>query len=364
MDDRPARVQNNSFDNLLYAACEAYAAETLDQDPMLCEKLLSVAEEDFAFALAGFRERGFTERPVKWEHSYAVSPSLYMAARSWAASLLYRLTGKSEYAAEAVQSMDYVLHCQRTDPLGDSGLRGFFYRDRDKRVIQHFNHQSRDQVYMQALELLLETQSDHAESDRWRRGMEYFAAYLKALMPLTAPYGMLPSGVYHRDEALDGESFECQHQDLGAGAAEEYQAQLKAGTALDGEHYLRVFPVWFSFRGNSAVHLATGKAAAICGRVLGDGELLDIAREQLYWILGKNPFCQSLMYGEGHNYPEQAAFLPGTMTGQLPVGIQTRYNEDLPYWPQSNNATYKEVWLTVAGKWFSLVAELSRRLQN
>ncbi|MDR0670161.1 MAG: hypothetical protein LBF95_08775, partial [Treponema sp.] len=155
------------------------------------------------------------------------------------------------------------------------------------------------------------------------------------------------------------ESFECQHQGLGANAVEEYQAQLKAGTALDGEHYLRVFPVWFSFRGNSAVHIATGKAAAICGRILGDGELLDIAREQLYWVLGKNPFCQSLMYGEGCNYPEQAAFLPGTMTGQLPVGIQTRYNEDLPYWPQSNNATYKEVWLTVAGKWFSLVAALS-----
>jgi hypothetical protein len=107
------------------------------------------------------------------------------------------------------------------------------------------------------------------------------------------------------------------------------------------------------------VHLSTGKAAAICGKVLGDGELLDIAREQLYWVLGKNPFCQSLMYGEGHNYPEQAAFLPGTMTGQLPVGIQTRYHEDIPYWPQSNNATYKEVWLSVAGKWFSLVAELS-----
>jgi hypothetical protein len=359
MDDRPARVQNNSFDNLLYAAYEAYAAETLDQDPMLCEKLLSLAEEDFAFALAGFRERGFAERPVKWEHSYAVSPSLYMAARSWAASLLYRLTGKSEYAAEAVQSADYVLRCQRESFIGDSGLRGFFYRDTDKRVIQHSNHQSRDQMYMQALELLLETQPDHPESSRWRRALEYFAAYLKALMSGVEPYGMLPSGVYHRDEALDGESFERQHQDLGANAAEEYQAQLKAGIALDGEHYLRVFPVWFSFRGNSAVHLAAGKAAAICGRILGDGELLDIAREQLYWVLGKNPFCQSLMYGEGHNYPEQAAFLPGTMTGQLPVGIQTRYNEDLPYWPQSNNATYKEVWLTVAGKWFSLVAALS-----
>jgi hypothetical protein len=359
MDDRPARVQNNSFDNLLYAAYEAYAAETLEQDPMLCEKLLSTAEEDFVFALEGFRERGFTEQPVKWEHSYAASPSLYMAVRSWAASLLYRLTGKAGYAAEAVQSADYVLRCQRADPVGETGLRGFFYRDTDKRIIQHFNHQSRDHAYMQALALLLETQPDHAESGRWRRSLEDFAAYLKALMPRVEPYGMLPSGVYHRDEALDGESFERQHHDLGAGAVEEYGLQLKAGTVLDGEHYLRIFPVWFSFRGNSAVHLATGKAAAICGKALGDGELLDIAREQLYWVLGKNPFCQSLMYGEGHNYPEQAAFLPGTMIGELPVGVQTRYHEDIPYWPQSNNATYKEVWLTVAGKWFSLVAELS-----
>jgi hypothetical protein len=359
MDDQTARVQNNSFDNLLYAACEAYAAETLLDDPMLCERLREAAEEDFAFARALHRERGFTERPVKWEHSYGTSPSQYMATLSWAASLLYRLTGKEGYAAEAAGAIDYVLRCQRNEPVGDTGLGGFFYRDTDKRVIQHFNHQSRDQIYMQALGLLRETQPEHPESGRWQRGIEDYAAYLKALRSWTEPYGMLPSGVYHRDEALDGESFERQHSQLGAGAAADYAAQLKAGVPLDGEHSLRIFPVWFSFRGNSAVHLATGKAAAICGKLLGDRELLDIAREQLYWVVGKNPFCQSLMYGEGHNYPEQAAFLPGTMTGELPVGIQTRYNEDIPYWPQSNNATYKEVWLTPAGKWFSLVAELS-----
>jgi hypothetical protein len=359
MDDQPARVQNNSFDNLLYAAYEAYAAETLEGDPMLREKLLSTAEEDFAFAMAVFRERGFAERPVKWEHSYATSPSQYMATLSWAASLLYRLTGKEDYAAEAVLAVEYVLQCQRTEPLGDEGIRGFFYRDTGRGVIQHFNHQSRDQIYAQALALLLQTQPDHPESPSWRRGLELFAGYLKAVVTLTAPYGMLPSGVYHRDEALDEDSFERQHHQLGETSAEDYAAQLKAGVPLDGEHYLRIFPVWFSFRGNSAVHLAAGKAAAICGGLLEDRELLDIAREQLYWVVGKNPFCQSLMYGEGHRYPEQAAFLPGTMTGQLPVGIQTRYNEDIPYWPQANNATYKEVWLTVAGKWFSLVAELS-----
>jgi hypothetical protein len=46
------------------------------------------------------------------------------------------------------------------------------------------------------------------------------------------------------------------------------------------------------------------------------------------------------------------------MTGQIPVGIESRDNEDIPYWPQANNATYKEAWLTSAGKWISLAAEI------
>jgi hypothetical protein len=104
--------------------------------------------------------------------------------------------------------------------------------------------------------------------------------------------------------------------------------------------------------------LALGKAAAICANTLNDKELHNIALEQLYWVAGKNPFRQSLMYGEGLRYAEQAVFLPGTMTGQLPVGIQTKGNGDVPYWPHANNATYKEVWVTAAGKWLSLLAEL------
>jgi hypothetical protein len=359
MDDRPGRVQNNSFDNFLYAAYEAYAAGTLVDDPMLCEGLVRFAEEDFAFARAAYEKQGFSEKPVYWEHSYPTSPSQHMATMSWAASLLYQLTRKETYAVQAARAMEYPLQCQRTEALGETGLRGFFYRDTRRRVIQHFSHQSRDQVYAQALALLLETQGEHQDAPKWRASLELYAAYLKGLAPYTAPYGMLPSGVYHIDEAQDEESFERQHRFPGESAREDYAAQLRSGQKLDGEHYLRIFPVWFSFRGNSAVHLSTGKAAAICGNVLKDPALLDIAREQLYWVLGKNPFCQSLMYGEGYDYPEQAVFLPGTMTGQLPVGIQTRYQEDVPYWPQANNATYKEVWLTVAGKWFSLVAELS-----
>jgi hypothetical protein len=85
--------------------------------------------------------------------------------------------------------------------------------------------------------------------------------------------------------------------------------------------------------------------------------LIDIAEQQLFWIVGKNPFGQSLIWGEGHNYMQQYNALPGDQVGQIPLGIQTRFNEDVPYWPQNNTAVYKEVFGVPAGKWFSLVAE-------
>ena len=127
---------------------------------------------------------------------------------------------------------------------------------------------------------------------------------------------------------------------------------------MDGSHFIKRFPVWFGiFNGNSAVHLSTGKAAAICGKMLGDEDLLQIAREQLYWTVGKNPFGQSLIYGEGHNYPQMDSFSSGEITGEMPVGIRTLNDDDSPYWPQTNNACYKEVWVTTAGKWISLLSE-------
>lgn len=176
-------------------------------------------------------------------------------------------------------------------------------------------------------------------------------------MKYTAPYGMAPAGVYHIDEVQDSVSFQRQHLFVGAKAEDDYVAQLKQGIQLDKSYYLKRFPVWFSFRGNAAIHLSQGKAAAILGKYLKNEALLQIAREQLYWTVGKNPFGQSLIYGEGANFAQQYCPLPGEMVGEMPVGIQTRYNEDVPYWPQANNATYKEVWMTTAGKWLSLTSE-------
>ena len=84
---------------------------------------------------------------------------------------------------------------------------------------------------------------------------------------------------------------------------------------------------------------------------------MNIAEQQLFWIVGKNPFGQSLIYGEGSNYAQQYTALPGETVGEIPVGMQSRFNDDTPYWPQFNTATYKEVWGSSAGRWLSLIAE-------
>ncbi len=356
-DISTVRVHNLAFDNFLHAGYEAYAALTIDHDPMLQEHLRRIARDDFEFALKRHAEVGYGEFLHFYEHSYNTSESQYMATVSWSASMLYKLTGDTYYAEKAAEFIRYTLDCQRTEPIGDTaGTKGFFYRDRARKSIVHYNHQSREQVYMQALTLLCETQSAHPDRNRWETSIRLYGDYLKGLMKYTAPYGMVPAGVYHIDEPQDTVGFQRSHLFVGPEINEAYPVQLKKGVQLDSEHYLKRFPVWFSiFNGNTAIHLATGKAAALCGKFLNDEELLRIAREQLYWTVGKNPFGQSLIYGEGHNYPRMDSFSSGEMTGEMPVGIRTWGDEDTPYWPRTVNACYKEVWITSAGKWLSLV---------
>jgi hypothetical protein len=205
---------------------------------------------------------------------------------------------------------------------------------------------------------LCETQPNHSDYKTWDHAVRLYADYLKKMMQYVAPYGMMPSGVYHLNEIQDSLAFYAQQTWPNRSFANDYKEQLENGFKLDDEgHYLRIFPVWFSFKGNTAVNLASGKAAALCGKYLKDKELINIAEQQLFWIVGKNPFGQSLIWGEGHNYMQQYNALPGDRVGQIPVGIQSRFNEDTPYWPQFNTATYKEVFGVPAGKWFSLIAE-------
>jgi len=358
---RQVHVHNRAFENFVFAGIEAYASMHIENDNALKENLCKVAVEDYAFAKKRFDSLGFNDLSSiggGGDHAAMASNSQYSANISFAASLLYQLTGNDFYAGEAAKAIQYTLQCQRTEPLGDKDkLSGFFYRDVNKKSIVHYTHQSRDQVYMQALTSLCQTQSHHPDYKKWTESIRMYGTYLKAIMQYDAPYGLVPSGVYNVDEVKDSVNFYKVQVGIFSGAANDYKEQLENGVKLDDEHYLRIFPVWFSFRGNAAVQLSTGKSAALCGKFLNDRELVNIAEQQLFWIVGKNPFGQSIIWGEGSNYPQLYTALPGETVGGIPVGMQSKFNEDTPYWPQFNTATYKEVWGAPAARWLSLISE-------
>ena len=348
-DIHSVRKQNLAFDNFLYAAYEAYAARLLDD-----ATLRKAAIEDFSYACDKFERDGIDSFKITMEHSYNTSDATFMAAASWSASMLYELTGNSHFAEKAAQWIAYTLNCQ--EQAGD--FAGFFYRDASRRSIVHYIHQSREQLPVQALVALCESQPHHPDFERWNNAIRLYGNYLKSIAYYTQPYGMIPSGVYKTDEYLDEDGFNRLHLWAPANAHDLYAQQLKEGVKVDDRHYIRRFPIWFSiFNGNEAIILASGKAAAICGNYLHDEQLLDIGREQLYWTVGKNPFCQSLIYGEGHRFASMDNFSSGEIMGEIPVGIRSYGNADVPYWPMTNNACYKEVWMTSAGKWLSLLAE-------
>ena len=354
------RVQNLPFDNFLYSGYEAYAALTLKkEDPKTFDYLVKVAEEDFVFAMEEYQKNGYAGFIQPYEHTYNTSRSQFMATVSWAASQLYLLTGEKHYAEKAEEFIEYVLECQQTEPIGEDKVTGFFWRDTTKKSIVHYIHQSRDQFYMMALESLCRTQPENINRSRWMDSMKIYGEYIKTIFKHTYPYNMMPSGVYHIDEPSDTEAFYALHLFPPADAKERYDTQIKKGVKLTDEFYIKRFPIWFNiFNGNNAIILSTAKAAAICSNMFNDPQLKQMALDQLYWISGKNPFNQSMIYGEGANFPPLDSFSSGDIVGAMPVGIKTVGDEDVPEWPEINNACYKEVWVTTAGKWLSLLSEL------
>ncbi len=354
-----ARVTNHPMENFIAAAALAHGGMILsERDYGRGRHAIQIARQDYAFAMREYELNGCVLPERENGHLLPSGESQFYAFASVAASYLYQATGEERYAADARDFADHMLLSQET---GREGLpvRGFFYRDANKVNPQHFNHQSRESYYMRALVLLCRTQKEHPRFAAWEAAMRLYAGYLKDMMRYIAPYGMAPSGVYSLEETRDKALFG--RMNPGSDYARElpnWQEQIKMGQKLNDTYYVRCYPVWFSFRGNAAVQLESGKAAGMLGRYFGDEELVKIAREQIYWIWGKNPSGQSIMYGMGRRYCQMYGMNTGEITGQLPVGMESYENEDTHYWPQGNNATYKEVWTSPSRSYLWVMAEI------
>jgi hypothetical protein len=116
--------------------------------------------------------------------------------------------------------------------------------------------------------------------------------------------------------------------------------------------------VWFDFRGNSSVLLSQAKALSAAGQLRGDLEAENLAQQQAQWLVGRNPFAASVMYGEGYDWTPLYSVRSGQMVGALPVGIETKGFDDAPYWPTQICWTYKEVWTQPVGQWIWLMEDI------
>jgi hypothetical protein len=162
------------------------------------------------------------------------------------------------------------------------------------------------------------------------------------------PYGMFSASIYTEEE----------YKTAPERRREAFREQVLRGVPLGEGYRLRRFPVWFDFRGNYGVMLSQAKALATAARVTGDAASLDLVRRQLEWVVGRNPFAQSTMYGEGYDFAPQFSVMSGDIVGSLPVGIESRANSDAPYWPVQNCYTYKEVWVHPVSRWMWILADL------
>ena len=194
--------------------------------------------------------------------------------------------------------------------------------------------------------------------------MKWYAAivlhskyYQQVAAKIDQPYDVLPAAIYKESEAR----LLTQSKDwtpLRAADSAAYIEEVHHGLPLGGEYYLRRFPVWFDFRGNSSVLLSQTKALSAAGQLRGDLEAEDLAQQQAEWLLGRNPFSASVMYGEGYDWTPLYSVRSGQMVGALPVGIETKEYNDAPYWPTQICWTYKEVWTQPVGEWIWLMQDL------
>lgn len=350
-DGNTVRVYNHALDNFLCACAEAIASRVLEEyDFQNSFAALKAAEEDYAFAIERWEKYGF-EIPIMWEHTYGSSQSLCYAVITKCAGLLYERTEKTYYRKQVEIWSEKLLLCQNE--------AGYFCRDESCNHIVHFNHQAREKYFPESLILACRVLKEGQLYSKIIVGLKRYGNYLKELMKYASPYRMLPAGIYEEREANHKEVFQRMHLLSSYQKCQsEYLKQVRQGDKIGDGQYVKQFPVWFSFRGNTNVQLSMGQAAIITGEFLEDEELIQVGRDQIHWINGRNPFRQSFVVGNGRRFDFFYAVFPGVCVGQVPVGVQTKKNEDFPVWNSGNQAVSREIWSASTIKMMSICGKM------
>ena len=352
VDDRSSMVYNNPNANYITAAALALAYRVLkESDPELASRSLSIAKDDWLHAIDGI------EGPDSWSTpAFAVTP-IELAGIGILASLeLYKSTGKSKYSEKAIELGEIIVGSQQKSYIGtEFPLAGFFYTCPDKQAHFHQFHHGNDQSFILGLTKLATAFPNHEDWMKWYSVVALYSEYQKTISQITEPYSVLPAYVYRETDYIHIPEQAARHQ----ATREGFREQVQQGFYMGDGYYLRAFPVWFARRGNYGVLLSQAKALAVAAHLRRDLDGAELAQKQAQWIVGRNPFAQSTMYGEGYDWSQQYSVSSGDIVGSLPVGMTSFGITDIPYWPRSNMYVYKEVWVHSTSRWLWLMQELA-----
>lgn len=351
---RKSVSEKGPFENFLASSCLLTAYNVYKEyDKIYSEWCYRTALKDFEVAVKCYEEKIHTKR---WGSNVDSQVSGIGAV---CASKLYEITKDEKYKELAYKYGKIILSCQQSEyPKWDIPLRGYFYEDPKHTKMLTYEHRGHEENPIRGLVKLCETFIDSPDLKLWENGLSLYKEYVIRTNELTSPYGVIPAHVYELDK------FNMERFTVPAGygtideAHENLKEQARHGIKLNDNAYLRIFPVAIQRRGYHATLLAKTKGISLIGKYFNDPTLKQIAINQLEWVMGKNPFSSSSMYGEGYNYhPLYVAYSP-ELIGALPVGFETKGYNDLPYWPVVNNAVFKEIWGHTTGKYLWIFADI------
>jgi hypothetical protein len=349
-DDLMATAQNSPLLNFETAIVEAKGYLLFkDSDPRYAEYALRTAEADWKFAVSGMNSVKPTDEIWRGSFDSNNVEDEFPAQAILSSVALYKATGNKKYADLAVSLAPKIMDAQqRKRPDWDKPLTGFFYTSTAKERILHYCHRGREQAPTMALTALCDALPNHKDWIKWYSTVTLYSEYLKTMAKYTEPYAMMPASVY----------VDTEYMHVPESRRESFRKQVLKGEPLGKGHYLRLFAVWMDYRGNFGTILPQAQALASAGLLRGDLASAQLATHQLEWVIGRNPFAQSTMYGVGYDFPPLYSPSSGDIVGGLPVGIQTRDEEDVPYWPVQSMWTYKEIWSHPVSNWIWLLKDI------
>lgn len=334
MDDSRVKAVFDPWENFLGTAVFLTAAECLESMADRKDELISLAVE-------------------KWEHTMACREwnGASFTEASWgaiASAKLYRLYGEEKYKEAALRFGRLLTACQEQHFVEGIPVTGYFYSGSGSKWLIHDNHVSFNEASMLAFSELCETFPSDPEWMEWFGAAAlYSECFIKKGSAISAPFEIVPNGVFRRS---DYGSHNPDHPNYSL-------IQYEDGTQLNENYAIRTFPIWSNhvFHGGTQCQLSNSWAYAEAASLVNDKEGMDLVKSQLEWVLGRNPFGQSLMYGVGYDYSPLFVYCTHNIVGALPVGVDS-FKDDEPFWIGTANATCKEIWVSPVSRFLGTLA--------